>query len=164
MDYHIEEMTEEHREGVIDVYNYFIANTYAAYPEETVDYEFYDNFLRMTSGYPAYVIKDAGDAVVGFAFMSAVHLARTFQKTAGVSYFILPDHTGKGIGRQILDRFEEYAADEGIDSLLAHISSLNPDSVRFHERNGFEECGRFRGVGVKFGRSYDVIWMQKRLS
>jgi len=164
MEYRIEQMTEEHREEVIDVYNYFITNSYAAYPEEEVDYEFYDHFVRMTSGFPAYVVKDDNDTVVGFAFMSAVHLAQTFQKTAGVSYFILPDHTRKGSGRTILELFEEFAAGIGIDSLLAHVSSLNPDSVRFHEQNGFEECGRFREVGVKFGRNYDVIWMQKRLT
>ena len=163
MEYHFESMKEEHRKAVIDVYNYFIENTFAAYPEEKVEYEFFDYFLGMTRGYPAIVVKSDGGEVVGFAFLSAVNLSETFQKTAGISYFILPEYTRHGIGRSILDRFEAEAAEMEIVTLLAHISSQNADSVKFHARNGFVECGRFQDVGTKFGRSFDVIWMQKRV-
>jgi phosphinothricin acetyltransferase len=163
MEYQLEDMGEEHREAVIDVYNYFIENTFAAYPEETVEYQFFDYFIGMTKGYPAIVVKNDAGVVVGFAFLSAVSIAETFQNTAGISYFIMPEYTRHGIGRTILDRFEAEAAKMEIESILAHISSLNPDSVKFHERNGFVECGRFQNVGTKFGRSFDVIWMQKRV-
>jgi phosphinothricin acetyltransferase len=157
-------MTNEHRRPVIDVYNYYVENSYAAYTDEPVGYGYFDIFLRMTRGYPAVVVKDDTEKVVGFAFMSAFHHAHPFDKTAGVSYFILPDHTGQGIGKAILERFEEQAVELGIEWLLANASSLNPGSVRFHEKNGFEECGRFCSVGAKFGRSFDMVWMQKKLN
>lgn len=163
MKHRIERMTSEHREAVIDVYNYYVENSYAAYTDETVGYAYFDVFLRMSRGYPAVVVKDETEKIVGFAFLSAFHHARSFGRTANISYFILPEHTGKGVGKTILEYFERQAVEMGVESILASASSLNPGSVRFHEKNGFEECGRFRGIGVKFGRCFDMVWMQKRL-
>lgn len=160
----IERMTRNHRKPVINVYNYYVEKSFAAYTDEPVGYGYFDIFLRMSNGYPAVVIIDDTGEVVGFAFMSAFHHAHSFDRTAGISYFILPDHTGQGIGKAILERFEEQAREMGIESLVANASSLNPGSVRFHEKNGFEECGRFCNVGVKFGRSFDMVWMQKKIT
>ena len=36
---------------------------------------------------------------------------------------------------------------------------LNDDSIRFHSRLGFSEVGRFQ----KFGREYDMVWMEKMI-
>ena len=45
-------------------------------------------------------------------------------------------------------------------AFLAHISSANQASIRFHSRHGFTECGRFREVGEKHGTVFDMVWMQ----
>ena len=50
-----------------------------------------------------------------------------------------------------------------IDTLLADISSLNEPSIKFHEKLGFSHCGSFKRVGRKFGKDFDVVWMQKLL-
>jgi len=163
MKHRFEKMADAHREAVVNIYNYFIENSYAAYPDETFGYEIFDYFQRISDGYPAVVVKDAKGKIVGFAFMSAFHAVDTFRKTAAISYFILPEHTRKGVGRAILDRFEKESRRMGIEIILAHVSSLNKDSLMFHEANGFEECGRLRDVGTKFGRDFDVVWFQKRL-
>lgn len=34
-------------------------------------------------------------------------------------------------------------------------------SARFHEHLGFKQVGRFHKCGRKFGRWYDMIWMEK---
>jgi len=163
MEYSFEKMVDAHREAVVDVYNYFIENSYAAYPDEAFGYEIFDYFQRISDGYPAVIVRDDSGKIVGFAFMSSFHPVDTFRKTAAISYFILPEHTRKGVGRMILDRFEEEARWIGVEIILAHVSSLNKDSLMFHEANGFEECGRLRDVGTKFGRDFDVVWFQKRL-
>jgi phosphinothricin acetyltransferase len=50
---------------------------------------------------------------------------------------------------------------KGISVILASTSSLNEGSIRFHAKNGFTECGRFRNVGKKRGTFFDTVWMQK---
>ena len=163
MAYKFEKMVDQHRTSVIDIFNYYIANSFAAYPEESVGYEFFDRFLDMTRGYPAVTIRDDAETIVGFAFLHAYRPSRTFRRVAEITYFILPDHTGKGIGTKVLRQFGLAAKEQGIDTLLASISSQNEESLRFHRKSGFKECGRFRRIGKKFGEDFDVVWMQLEL-
>lgn len=164
MDFTFERMAEGHRQAVIDIFNHFIRHSFAAYPEEPVDYPFFDNFLAISRGYPALVIKTGEQKVVGFGFMRPHHLADSLKRAAEVTYFILPENTRKGLGTAMLDLFVGEAEQRGIDSLLASISSRNEESIRFHLKNGFQECGRFIKVGRKFGEDFDVVWMQRHLA
>lgn len=163
MDYSLEPLTAGHREAVIDIFNHFINHTYAAFPAAPVDYAFYDRFLEMSRGYPAVVVRDEAGEVVGFAFLRPHHPADTFKRTAEVSYFILPEHTRQGLGTAILELFTEQAGPLGVDAILACVSSKNLESLSFHRKNGFRECGRFVKVGRKFDEDFDVVWLQKRL-
>ncbi len=45
-------ITSDDRETIIDIFNYYVENTFAAYPEEKVTYEFFDVLLGMCQGYP----------------------------------------------------------------------------------------------------------------
>ncbi len=160
MKYSIGPMGDEHRQQVIAIYNYFIERTFAAYPRTSVDDSMFDRFLALTHDYPALVVKNQDSRVVGFAFLQAYHPADSFQKTAVATYFILPEHTRKGIGSLILKRLIKGARKRDISVILANISSLNPESIEFHRKNGFIECGRFEGIGIKAGRTFGVVWMQ----
>lgn len=162
MDYTFETLSESHREAVIDIFNYYIQNSYAAYPDQPVDYPFFDRFLEMSRGFPSVVVK-ARDKVVGFGFLRAFHPAATFQRTAEVTYFIMPEHTRQGLGTAMLDYFNEQAKKLGVDYILASVSSCNPKSLEFHRKKGFQECGRLSRVGRKFGQDVDVVWLQKSL-
>lgn len=163
MDYSLEKMSASHRAAVIDIFNYFVTYSYAAYLEEAVDYLFFDHFLKMSRGYPALVLKTGDQRVVGFGFMRPHHLAESLKRAAEVTYFILPEYTRQGLGTALLGTFVQEARRLGIDSLLANISSRNEESIHFHLQNGFRECGRFLRVGRKFGEDFDVVWMQKCL-
>jgi phosphinothricin acetyltransferase len=74
-----------------------------------------------------------------------------------------PEHIGRGLGKMLLGSLEEGAAEKGMKNILANISSLNPNSIEVHQKNGFTECGRFRKVGNKKGQEFDTVWMQKML-
>jgi L-amino acid N-acyltransferase YncA len=162
MDYTLETMTESHRQAVIDIFNHYIQNSFAAYPDQPVEYHFFDRFTEMSAGYPTAVVKTEAK-VVGFGFLRPFHPASTFRRTAEVTYFIMPEHTRRGLGTAMLDYFTEQAKKLGIDSILASVSSRNQVSLNFHVQKGFQECGRLPQVGRKFGQDVDVVWMQKRL-
>ena len=38
---------------------------------------------------------------------------------------------------------------------------LTKDSMEFHRRMGYTKIGEFHKCGYKFGRWYDMIWMEK---
>jgi phosphinothricin acetyltransferase len=62
-----------------------------------------------------------------------------------------------------LERLLADACERGIDNILGMISLLNEQSLHFHRKHGFEQCGWFRRVGRKWDNDFDVIWMQKFL-
>jgi len=155
-------MAEGDREAVIDLFNHYVENSFAAYPEQKVPYGLFDRFLKMTEGYPAYTARDeeSGGRFVGFAFLRPYHPVPSFMRAAEISYFIEPGYTGRGIGSALLNRILTEARNKGDDTVLANVSSLNGASLRFHDRHGFTECGRFLRVARKKGRDLDAVWMQ----
>ena len=163
MNYHFKKLLENDRKDVIDISNYFIENSFAAYPESRVGYEIFDNVLKSTTGYPAITVKTDSQETIGVAWLRAFIPFDTMKRTATITYFILPEYTRKGIGTAILEHLIEKAKKMGIDTILANISSLNEKSINFHLKNGFREVGRFKKVGKKFGRDFDVVWMQKMI-
>lgn len=162
MDIKFERMAVEHGKEVMEIFNYYIEYSFAAYPDSKLPDEFYGRFLEMTRSYPAYVIKkEDSTKVIGFCFLRAYNPFLVFKQTAEISYFISKDEVGKGIGTRALGILERDAKRLGIKVLLANISSKNTSSIIFHEKNGFTECGRFNGIGEKLGQIFDQVWVQK---
>lgn len=152
------------REPVLAIFNHYIANSMAAYAEQTLPPEAFDGVLKMCAGYPAFAARDETGKLAGFAMLRPFHPLPTFSGTAEITYFLQPEATGRGLGRLLLDQMITGAREKGLRTLLASISSLNEGSLRFHLRNGFEECGRLRRVGLKQGREFDVIYCQLMLN
>lgn len=163
MKYDMVPISPEDRESVIDIFNHYIENSFAAYPERKVPYEFFDFFLRNTAGYPTVAAKDENKNLLGFGILHPHSPMPTLAETAEITYFIRPEFTGKGIGASMLGYILAGAREKGLHCILANISSLNGGSIRFHLNHGFEECGRFREVGKKKGKFFDTVWMQKLL-
>jgi L-amino acid N-acyltransferase YncA/mannose-6-phosphate isomerase-like protein (cupin superfamily) len=158
-----ETMSERHGREVIDIFNHYITQSFAAYPDQPMPYEFFGRYQQMTQGYPAFVAVADSGRVIGFGLLRPIHPAGTLRRTAEVSYFISPEYTRQGIGRALLDQLIEKAIPLGIDSLVASISSKNESSMAFHRKNGFRECGRFQQAGRKNDQDFDIVWMQRRI-
>jgi len=164
MNYSFEQLEDVHRISVIDIYNHYIENSFAAYPEMKVDYKFFDLMLEKTKGYPAFtIINCSSKKIVGFCYLKAYHPFPVFNETAEITYFIEPSEVGKGIAKKALQVMEEKGREMGIKQILASISSLNDQSLSFHQKNGFKECGKFNKIIKKNGIYFDIIWMQKEL-
>ncbi|HML26634.1 MAG TPA: N-acetyltransferase family protein, partial [Methanomethylovorans sp.] len=97
----------------------------------------------------------------GFGMLRPHNPMPAFSHTAEITYFIRPELTGKGLGSQMLEYLVTEGKKRGISNVLASISSLNEGSIRFHQKNGFIECGRFRKVARKKDIFFDIVWMQK---
>lgn len=158
-----EKLSAARRKEIMDIYNYYAENSMSAYPEQRLPYGAFDRFLEMTKGYPAYSILSEG-VIAGFCFIRAYNSFPAFRETAEITYFLHKDFSGKGIGSIALARLEKDAAAMGVKNLLASITSGNIPSLKFHEKNGFTEAGRFSGIGKKFGKNFDIIWMQKKIN
>jgi L-amino acid N-acyltransferase YncA len=158
----IEPAGEDDGKAIIDIFNHYIENSFAAYPAEPVPYQFFEHFRRMSEGYPFLLARYDGK-VLGFAMLRPYSPIPAFSMTAEISCFVAPGHTGKGIGSALQEALLDEARNMGIRSVLAGISSLNRPSLEFHRRRGFVQCGRFVKIGRKWEEDFDVVWMQKMI-
>jgi phosphinothricin acetyltransferase len=162
MTYRYEPLDETHRVPVIDIFNHYIAHTFAAYPDgdELVPYAFFDRLLEMSRGYPAYAVRDGAGSFVGFGLLRPYRPGRAFRRCAELTYFIAPEHVRCGVGTALLDRLKGEARAQGVCTLLASVSSRNEASLAFHQKHGFAERGRLRQIGEKLGKTFDVVWLR----
>jgi phosphinothricin acetyltransferase len=158
-----ERLDIHHGKEVMVIFNYYVENSFSAYYAEKLPDEFFGKIIELTKGYPAHVIK-VNDKTVGFCFIRAYNPIPAFLETAEITYFIHRDFAGKGLGKMALALLEEEAKAMGIRTLLASISSKNGDSLAFHKKAGFTECGRFQEIGKKFGKRFDMVWMAKNMN
>lgn len=145
------------------IFNYYIDHSFAAYLERMLPLEAFDAILASSCGYPTGVIRDRHEEVLGFGILRPHKPIPEFAHVAELCCFLHMAHLRKGLGTLMLSYLEEAAAKHGITTLLASISSLNPESQAFHARRGFQQCGLFRAVGKKRGIFFDTVWMQKNL-
>lgn len=158
-----EKLSDDHRTSVMDIFNFYIENDFSAYPEEKLNYDYYDNFLTISNKYPALVIK-VKEKVVGFCFLNSYNPSSSFKETALITYFIDKDFKGKGIGKKALKKLEIEAEKIGIKNILANIASVNEESLAFHSNNGSVKCGEFKNIIKKSNKEFNIIWMQKKLN
>ncbi len=158
MDATIRMVEERDWRALTAVFNHFVTDSFAAYPEEPVSEDFFKKKHLDSPDFPFLVAETDGE-VVGFAYLS--HPVPTMKRSASLTYFIHPKSTGAGLGSRFLDLLVTDGRRLGITNFLAHISSANEGSIRFHARHGFTECGRFLKIGEKHGQSFDMVWMQR---
>jgi len=61
MEYSISPISNEDREAIMDIFNYYVENSFAAYPENKLPYQAFDLFLQMSKGFPAGSIRGRSD-------------------------------------------------------------------------------------------------------
>ena len=163
MECKFEKLSIEHQDDVMEIFNYYIKETTAAYRENTVGKNHFLNFLEVTKKYPGFAIKDDKNKILGFCMLKPHISLSTFSEVAEIMYFIHHEYTGKGIGKQALNKLVTEAKKMGIKKILASICSENNNSIKFHKKNGFIEYGIFKNIGKKYGRYFSVVWMGKEI-
>jgi L-amino acid N-acyltransferase YncA len=145
---------------IIDIFNHYIETSFAAFPDHPLSYDAFEVILNKCKGYPTVTAKNEQGSIVGFGMLHAFNPFPVFSRTAEVTYFIKPEWTGRGIGTMMLTFLCQKARERGLTTFLASISSLNEQSLRFHQRKGFSQCGCLRKVGRKRNTTFDIVYMQ----
>lgn len=162
--YNVRLSLDEDKEQVIAIFNHYIENSMAAYPQKALPVQAWDFLRNKCIHGTIFVAEDAEAKVVGFAMLKSFMDLDTFSHTADVGYFVHPNHVGRGLGKLFLAKLEEAALNFGIKILVANVSSLNPESIAFHEHTGFVKCGELPMVGKKHGELFNIIWYYKDIS
>lgn len=141
-----------------NIFNLF-TNDFAVYPDFELSEEMFAKFFENAK---IILILQNGESIIGYGYISSLRPFPNFNHTGVLSYFMKPEYTNKGLGTKLLNELIVKGKESGITNYLASISSRNKQSLRFHEKHGFEVTGRFKNACFKFGQPIDIIWVQKQ--
>ena len=114
-------------------------------------------------GFP-YVVAEHGGKVVGYCYSGPYRTRVGYRFTVEDSIYIAAGEVGRGIGRALLAHVIERSAELGYRQMIAVIGGSDTlPSIRLHAALGFAHIGTFVGIGFKFGRWIDSVYMQRPL-
>lgn len=117
----------------------------------------------LNSGAPWLVAADE-TGLLGYAYCAQFRDRPAYRHTCESSVYVRQGDAGKGIGRALMLALFAEAPTCGFHEMIAVVGdSGNTASLRLHEALGFRQAGILTGVGLKFGRALDVVYLQKSL-
>ena len=155
-------------ERIRTIYSYYVESTAVSFEYDVPSIEEFENRISKTiENFPYYVVEDEG-VVIGYAYAGPFVGRIAYRFSAELSIYIGKDSKGKGCGRMLYDALEKELSKRGFTNLYACIGDpieedeyLTRDSEHFHEHMGFKKVGTFYKCGYKFGRWYNMIWVEK---
>lgn len=161
----------EDAEELLKIYEPYVKTTAITFEYEVPSVEeFRGRIERTLTKYPYVVVQNDRNELLGYAYAGQFHYREAYARSVETSVYVKRDVRGQGIGRKLYEALESELANRGILNANACIAYpvgkdpyLDTSSVGFHEASGYRMVGRFHQCGCKFGRWYDVVWMEKML-
>ena len=154
--------------ALLAIYTPYVEQTAITFEYDVPTLEEFTSRIQNTLRKFPYIIAEENNQILGYAYASPFKERAAYGWSVETSIYVKQDKRQKGIGRILYDRLEEILKKQGILNVNACIGYpqiedeyLTQDSVRFHEKLGYSMVGTFHKCGYKFGRWYDMVWMEK---
>lgn len=132
--------------------------------------EFTGRICHTLERYP-YIVAEHEGVIVGYAYAGQFRVRAAYAWSVETSIYVRGDMKHRGVGRALYAELEKYLARQNITNLYAAIAVcdgedpyLTRDSVKFHFNIGYHKAGEYRKCAYKFGRWYNLLVMEKKLS
>lgn len=155
-------------EALLNIYAYYVENTAITFECEvpTVE-EFQQRIANTLKKYP-YLVAEKEGTILGYAYAGVFKNRAAYDWSAEVTIYLSHNATKCGIGRKLYEALETEMKKRGFLNLYACIGYpveedeyLTKNSAQFHAHLGYQTVGEFHKCGYKFGRWYNMIWMEK---
>lgn len=164
----IRDATLEDAARILEIYDYYVRETAITFEYETPSLEeFQGRMRRIMARYP-YLVAVEGERVLGYAYAGHFRTRAAYDWSCEVTIYLDQSERRHGLGRALYAALEGALKEMGVLNLYACIGYpeaddeyLTTNSADFHAHLGYTEVGRFRKCGRKFGRWYDMVWMEK---
>jgi L-amino acid N-acyltransferase len=168
--FEIRDADRRHMAGVAEIYNHAVRDTFSIWSEATTTPEQRIAWMegRRAAGFPVLVALDSDhaaegrqheDGVLGYASFGVFRDFPGYIGTVEHSVYVAVHAQRRGVGRALLSTLVGRARARGLSVMVGGVDSRNAGSLALHASLGFEEQGRLKGVGRKFGQSLDLVFM-----
>lgn len=163
--------TENDAERLLEIYAYYVENTAITFEYEVPSVgEFRKRIRHILERYP-YLVSECDGVIAGYAYAGAFHTRKAYDWAVETTIYIAKDARKKGLGKELYLALEHALALQNVINLNACIGYpvvedeyLTKNSAEYHEHMGYRFVGEFHKCGYKFGRWYDMVWMEKCIS
>ena len=158
---------------LLDIYAPYVEKTAVSFEYTVPDLkEFADRITRILEDYP-WLIAERNGKAAGYAYAGRFKDRAAYDWAVETTIYVREDQKRNGVGRALYQALEQVLSMQNFLNLNACIACpdkadnddpyLTLDSMHFHEHSGYQHVGRFHRCGYKFGRWYDMIWMEKQI-
>ncbi len=164
----IRKATTDDVRQLLDIYAPYVEQTAITFECDvpTID-DFANRIATISKDYP-YIVAEEEGKIIGYAYAHQFKGREAYRYSVESTIYLDMGTRHHGIGRQLYDELENQLREHGYLNMNACIAFqeeadkyLPLDSIHFHKTMGFSLCAHFHKCGYKFGRWYDIVWMEK---
>ena len=150
------------------IYGPYVENTAVSFEYDTPSTEEFQNRIETTLKRYPYLVAEEDGIIYGYTYAGPLKGRPGYDHSVELSIYVSPAAKGRGCGRMLYEAIEAELAAMGYLNLYACVAYpvredeyLTKNSAEFHAHLGFVKVAEFHRCAHKFGRWYDVIWMEK---
>ena len=153
---------------LLEIYAFYVKNTAITFDLDVPSpEEFGSRIAAIQKKYPYLVLEEDG-VIQGYCYAGVFKDRAAYDHSCEMTIYLDHRAKGRGYGRKLYEALEAALKEQGILNLYACIGNpieedeyLTKNSEQFHRHMGYATVGEFHKCGKKFGRWYNMIWMEK---
>ena len=150
--------------AIAGLYNHYVERSACTFDVEPFSVEARRPWLDQFGGTGRHRLLVAEEGrLLGYAGSLRFRDKRAYETSIETTVYVSPADHGKGIATALYAALFDAIRGEDVHRALAGITLPNDASIRLHERFGFHKVAHFTEQGRKFGKYWDVCWMEKPL-
>jgi phosphinothricin acetyltransferase len=148
---------------ITEIYNYYVLNTPVTFDVEAYTVARREAWFAQFSAAGRYrlLVAEEDGVVVGYAGTTWFRPKAAYETTVETTVYCAPEAVGKGIGTRLYTALVEALRGEDIHRFVAVYALPNAATDALHRRFGFRAVGVFSENGRKFGKYWDVCWVER---
>ncbi|WP_097886129.1 GNAT family N-acetyltransferase [Streptomyces sp. st140] len=108
------------------------------FPDDEDEDDSADEGDQELQGDPTFLALAPDGSLAGFV---SVAYARWNRRLTIEDIEVAPDHRGRGVGRALMSRAEEFARERGAGHIWLEVTNINAPAIHAYRRMGFALCG-----------------------
>ena len=155
----------EDAEGINEIGNHYILHSPANFKMDALSLREREEWMQAFSKTGRYrlIVGVENDKILGYACSGSFHERCAYQTSVATAIYLHPDVRRKGLGTRLYTELFKRLEGEDIHRVFAGITLPNEGSVAIHKKFGFTEVGIFTEAGYKYGKYWDVLWLERPL-
>ncbi len=153
---------------ILEIYAPYVQDTAISFEYEVPSLAEFEGRIRNTLQKYPYLVAEVDGMVMGYAYAGPFIRRAAYDLCSEVTIYLAQEAKKCGLGRALYEELEGQLRQMGILNLYACIAYpeqedeyVNANSVEFHTHMGYRMVGTFHKSGYKFGRWYDMVFMEK---